>query len=412
MPYLLYIVPIGWLTISAYGRVPGQDFVASAFIWIWSLTFYLKKFILPFVLVPLYQLPRPVSLFNSHYVLAFCLFVVLLFLVFRHKRYRWWNFAFLFYFVSIFCLLKYDGVDASIVADRYMYLPSVGLCLLFGVLCHGILERFSERVALKRFAYFCLIVILSALSTKAYFQARIWKDSLTLWNYVIRHSPRRAIAFNNRGLVYEDQGKTALAMKDYNKALEVNPYHASALNNRGALYEKQGKYDLALADYDKALAIDPRFALAYSNRGNVYFKKGLNRLAFRDFKRAIDIAPNAAGFYKDRGNKFKVLHQYDLALADYDKALTITPSDAGLYNNKGVVHTAKHQYAKALSDFNKAVKLNPTPPFVYYNRSVVYEKMGEYQKALEDALKAQSLGHELDDAHIKKLRKLISKDMH
>lgn len=146
VPHLIFIIPIVWITYSLNVRIPGKDVLESALIWTWTLTFYIKKFLFPFILIPLYQLPEPISVFNDQYVISIGLSLFLVLGLFYLRKNRWFIFSFLFFFVSIFFLLRFDNLrDISIVADRFMYLPGLGFCVFFGVYCDKVLTSLVEE---------------------------------------------------------------------------------------------------------------------------------------------------------------------------------------------------------------------------------------------------------------------------
>jgi tetratricopeptide (TPR) repeat protein len=91
-----------------------------------------------------------------------------------------------------------------------------------------------------------------------------------------------------RRLAYQ-QGKSDLALSDYNQALNINPRLALAYSNRGVLYRQQGKSDLALSDYNQALNINPRLAEAYYNRGVLYYYRLEREKAIRDLRQAAEL---------------------------------------------------------------------------------------------------------------------------
>jgi tetratricopeptide (TPR) repeat protein len=91
-----------------------------------------------------------------------------------------------------------------------------------------------------------------------------------------------------RRLAYQ-QGKSDLALSDYNQALNINPRLAEAYNNRGFLYYQQGKSDLALSDFNQALNINPRYATAYNNRGTLYYYRLEREKAIRDLRQAAEL---------------------------------------------------------------------------------------------------------------------------
>ena len=393
IPHFLYIIPIVYLTYRLHARIPGENFVEGSLIWMWSLTFYIQKFFSPAILIPLYSLPKPASFLNPHYVWALCILFMILICFVRYRRNRWLIFAGLFYFASIFFLLRYDDFERVIVADRYMYLPSVGVCIFLGILWNKILESTNKRrVIFKTFAHFCLIVLFSILGLKTYFQSKVWQDNVTLWTYVIQHSRKDAkvdgVAYENRGIAYNEQGKYDLAIADLNNALSLNSDYALVYNGRGSAYYNQGKYDLAMADYNKALEIfsedNINKAHIYCNRGLIYFNERQYDLALSDYKRALFINPNFAKGYNDRSMIYKRQGDYDLALVDLNKALEIDSYLAEAYNRRGIVYGIKGEYDLAFDDFNKALAVKSNYLEAYNNRGLLYRKMGSYDLALAD----------------------------
>ena len=406
IPYFVFIIPIALKTVAAYKipALPGT--FESILIWVWTLTFYIQKFLFPFILIPLYKLPRPVTLLNFNYLLPCIILLLVAILCIRYRSRRWWVFSCLFYFISIFWLLKYTDADANIVADRYMYLPSLGFCLFVGLSCHSILSSVKKRTA-KIAAALCVSILLSLLAIKTFHLNKIWRNSFTLWNYVVTHSPESAIAYNNLGVFFNDQGDGQRAMENYNKAIAVDPFHFSAIHNRGALYEKTNNIDSALEDYARCIAIAPREELCYIARAMLYMKKGLTEHAFADFNIAVSLNPNNAKSLRRRADAFQSVGNNHLAIIDYNAALSSTPNEAVLYNNRGMLYTSKNLLDPALSDFNKAVELDPRYSLAYYNRSFVYQKLNQYGKAIADIQKAKLLGMEINETRIRKLEAFV-----
>ena len=397
VPYFLYIIPIAWITFSLNKRIPGDNLIEGALIWVWTATFYIKKFFSLFIFIPWYSLPKPVSISNFHYASSLIILFFLLICLARYRKNRWLIFASLFYFVSIFLLLRCDISDPHIVADRFMYLPSVGICVLLGVLWERILECANKRgVVLKGLVHFCIIVLFSLMCVKTYFQTKLWKDDVTLWSYAMQYYAKKSescsLAYIGRGITYNKQGKYDLAMANFNKAILTDPNYALAYNGRGNVYHNQGKYNLAMADYNKALEIfpdnDDDKIYIYRNRGLIYLDQGQYDLALVDYNRALFISPNFVEGYNDRGRIYKRQGNYDLALADFSKALDINPNFADAYNNRGIVWGLKGEYYLALDDLNKAIAINPKYLEAYNNRGLIYRKIGSYYLALDDFNKA------------------------
>jgi hypothetical protein len=101
LPRILYTAVILLKTIETRSLSAQTDGMASVLIWVWSFSFYLWKFLWPAVLVPLYQLPSPVSIFNPPYLFSWIVLFLIVLLVFRFRQYRRWVFLVLFYLASV-----------------------------------------------------------------------------------------------------------------------------------------------------------------------------------------------------------------------------------------------------------------------------------------------------------------------
>jgi tetratricopeptide (TPR) repeat protein/S1-C subfamily serine protease len=219
------------------------------------------------------------------------------------------------------------------------------------------------------------------------------------YNKAIALNPNLAQAYNNRGLLYYEEGKPELALADWNKAIDLNPNFAGAYNNRGLLYYEEGSSDLALADWNKAIDLNPNFAGAYNNRGLLYYEEGSSDLALADYNKAIDLNPNLAQAYTNRGLLYYHQGSPELALTDYNKAIDLNPNLAQAYTNRGLLYDDQGSPELALTDYNKAISLNPNFALAYYNRGIVYQRQGKLDLALADYNKAIDLNPNLAQAY-------------
>ncbi len=114
----------------------------------------------------------------------------------------------------------------------------------------------------------------------------------------------RAIAYNNRGLAYQEKGEVVRAIADFTTAIKFNPNDARVYNSRGVAYARKGDKDHAIADFDMAIVRDPKLADAYYNRGVAYYDKGDYDSAIADYTKAIALDPNDATAYCNRGGAY------------------------------------------------------------------------------------------------------------
>ena len=212
------------------------------------------------------------------------------------------------------------------------------------------------------------------------------KSELALFDFnrAIEINPNSTDAYNNRAILFSNQGKSELALADLNRAIEINPNNVDAYNNRANIYRDRGKLELALADYNRALEIDPQLAQTYNNRGVFYYSQNKLELALADYNRALEINSDYDTAYNNRGNLYRNRGKLELALADYSRAIKINPDDARAYSDRGLVHYSQGKLELALADFNRVIEIIPDDARAYSNRAIVYGELGKLELALAD----------------------------
>jgi len=409
IPYFLFIIPIAWMTYSLNARLPEASMGSGFLTWIWTFTEYISKFLFPFNISPLYTLPKPVAISNPFYITALLLLASIFIFVVVFRNIRLLKFAFLYYFFSIFFLLRFDDLkDINIVADRFMYLPSLGFCLLIGFFIKEVSRqaRAKGRLVLRSLFYM-LIIFYSLLLSKTFLQNYVWEDSFSLWSNIIRHNPQTAFAYYNKAKVYEFIRDFDSALEDYNKSIEINPGFVESYHDRGNIYQMKGQYDLALADFNKAVELNPCLSTTYTNRGNLYYAWEKEDLAIQDYTHALTLQPKDIFTLSNRGVVYQSQGEYDLALADFNRMLEMAPQSAAAYVNRGNLYSELEQNDSAIADYTRALELDSKMTAVYYNRATVYEAKGEYAKALEDVQRSQ-LAHKPEvESYIAKLEQLV-----
>lgn len=213
---------------------------------IWTSTFYLKKFFIPFDFCPMYGVEYPISWSNPEYIVAFGLAIVIATSLVVGRKNRLWIFAVLFWLLSAFFLFRIDRFETQIVSDRSMYLPSLGFCLLTAYLI--------ERLILKsKLAYGLSGLLICALFCQTYNLTKIWKDSTTLYHYTISKNPNANLALSAIGeMLYEENNKEAI--KYLTRAIEVKP-DSDDYFWRSCAYFDEDLNDLAWEDTNKALEL-------------------------------------------------------------------------------------------------------------------------------------------------------------
>ncbi|MCB9746841.1 MAG: tetratricopeptide repeat protein [Candidatus Omnitrophica bacterium] len=363
IPFLFFIIPIAGITYMHNTHTLSLDsnLGQGLLLFVWTVFFYVRQFFWPVDLTVIYTMPEPVAFNNPQYAAALVFFLAAIYFVYHFRANRIFVWTFIYYVCSMFFLFRYNKIpDLNFVADRFMYLPCLGFCILVGL--------FSKR---KLFSLILLgMLVLTLMGVKTYQQTLVWRNSETFWTFIIENNPQLALAYNNRGRALLVEGRDEEALQDFSKALNLDPQFEEAYNNRGNLYYRQKKFNDALADFNAALAINPYFKESYNNIGNIYAVQNDFVRAIQYFNQVINIDRNDSDAYYNRATAFAFLGKYELALKDYSQVIALND-----------------RYAAA-----------------YYNRSLIFKSQGKFALALQDALRAQKIGFNVSETYILELK--------
>jgi protein O-mannosyl-transferase len=364
-----------------------------------ALVAYLGKMLLPINLIPFYPYPKVVPLFSFEYLSALALFIgITAACVILARKQKFWLSAWGYYVATLIPVLGIVQVGAQSMADRYTYLPSIGLFLLAGLGVAWIAKRtfvIRQHASLKIVFGMVLSCVLVFLCYATFKQISIWQDSISLWSYVIEKEPDSvSLAYSQRGIVLGKKGQTERAIADLEMAIALNPYNYDAYMNLGVAFEKLGQIDKARENVEKAISAKPSSHEAYLYRGVLYEETGQLDKAIVDYTRAIALDSSDFEAYNNRGIAFGKTGQLDKAIADYSVTIELNPRHIDAHSNRGVAYTLTGQNDRALEDFNTAILLDPNDPMTYFNRGSFYRRIGKNDLAFADFQKACDLGNE------------------
>jgi tetratricopeptide (TPR) repeat protein len=249
-------------------------------------------------------------------------------------------------------------VGSQAAADRYTYLPSVSIFLLAGAGVAKLCARFAGRKNIIVAGGVLAVLLAAALGQRTIAQSAVWRDSESLWTYVIKAFPGRVpVAHNNLGVLYDGRGLHDKALEEYEKAIAINPAFADARANLGVAYKRRGNYEKAIEEYQKALAANPNMAEARTNLGLAYYHQGRYDKAVAEYQKALNIDPLLAAAYYNLGLAYIAQGLDDQALEAYKKALAINSALADAHYALGLIYYSKKNYTAAKMHFDKAQEL-------------------------------------------------------
>ncbi|HVV71040.1 MAG TPA: tetratricopeptide repeat protein, partial [Verrucomicrobiae bacterium] len=241
-------------------------------------------------------------------------------------------------------------------ADRYTYLPQIGLYVLLTWAVAGLSANLPHRrLALGGGA----AVVLAALMFCARAQTAFWKNDHTLWIRALDVTTDNDVACNNLGNDFLDEGNLDAAIGDFHKALQINPRYAKAHYNLGVALERTGQTGKAIEEYQAALQIMPNMPGAHNNLGNALFAAGDANGAVGHYLLAIQYKPDFAEAHNNLGNVLLLAGRFGEAIDHYQKALDINPDYAEAHNDLGNALLQTGHAAEAGDHFRRALELNP-----------------------------------------------------
>jgi protein O-mannosyl-transferase len=277
------------------------------------------------------------------------------------------------------------------VADRFMYVPMIGLLIL---IAWGVPELVERWRPVARFVPVAAtgLVMASAIAARA--QAEHWADSVTLWQHATQVTPDSYIAFENLGQALRERGELEDAAANYQRALALAPagspaYQAVIYNSLGLVLTRQGKGDAAIPQFAAAARLNPQFAEAQGNLGNALAASNRLREAVEHYRAAVTIKPDFTEALVGLGSALVSQKRAEEAVAAYRDALKIDPGLAQAHNGLGAALAMLGRDDRALTEYTEALRLKPDLPTAHLNIAVLQIKQGRLAEArqhLETAL--------------------------
>lgn len=254
------------LSGGGVGREPKHGLSERIFTAISAPGFYLAKFFYPVDLSFHYHnygnFPSPI-----HLLLSIFLGVCLVFCVVRRK-YPWVVIGGLWFVLTLLPICGIIQIGKHRHADRYIYIPMVGLLLPVSMGAHELIKK-HPRIGS---ASFCVAIL--PLGVKTDVEVHHWRDSRSLYNRAIQVDPRNPVAMNNRGVLYADATSHPKAIVDFRSALQVDPNYFAASRNLAFSLAELGEFSDAEAVYRQQLVLHPGNAALLQNLGGVLSRQG------------------------------------------------------------------------------------------------------------------------------------------
>jgi protein O-mannosyl-transferase len=357
---------------------------------------YLEKMFYPDNLAVLYPLPKgPPSLWEAIAAFAVLLAISTAVFAFRRKR-PYLIVGWLWYLGMLAPVIGLVQVGNQAMADRYTYLPQIGLYIAFAWGAADMAGAWPYRR--WGFAAAAALIVVG-LMVGAWRQTRHWHDSESLWIHTLACTSQNSLGHNNLGVLYRSRGQVEDAIVHFRKAMEIKPDYVDAHFNLAAVLAARGQIDEAIAHYRKALESDPLHAAVHLNLGSALVARGQLDEAIDQYRKALEIQPNNIAAYFNLAEALTARGQPDEAIDQYHKAIQIEPGSAEAHNNLGNALTSHGRVDEAIDHFRVAMKIKPDYAESHNNLGIALAHRGQVDEAIEHFRKALEIKPDYAEPH-------------
>lgn len=280
------------------------------------------------------------------------------------------------------------SLRTAALAERFLYLPSIGIALLGGYAVELLSGRAQKH---KSIVYIIFSILIIIFSLGSFSRSWIWKNEISLFSDIAQTSPDLALGYYNLGGAYEKEGNYSKAIEAYQSAIDIDSKHADAYFGMAVALFKIGQVDKAIAAQKEALSISPDNPEYLENLANYYMTLKRWKDAAPVLAKAIKLNPGNVSQYRLQGDLFSSTGNYEQSVVSYNKALEINPLDSLTLQKLGIAYTLSGLYEKAIAVFKQDIKNNQQSAIAHYNLGWSYMAAGQLEAASKSFIKALSL---------------------
>jgi|SRR5271165_1441041 len=364
IPLFAVSVASSWVTLYAQhrgGALGASD--ALPFSWriqnaIYSYALYLERGLWPTRLAVFYPHPEG-SLAPWKVLFAGVLITAVSGLAWHYReKHRYLFTGWFWYLMAMTPMIGVVQVGRQAMADRYAYLPFVGL---FIIAFWGCAEGFAYLKLPETAGAATAAAVLIGYASTAWLQINYWHDSYTLFSHALAVTERNGIAEDNLGTALMERGRPDLAMPHFAAAEEFTPQLSTPHYNLGVLQQQQNHSDLARQEYELALKYSTdatEIAQAHGNLGFLFLQLNDFPTAKKEFSAALEVSPDKANCLLGRGIVEYRQGNLDAAVSDLSRAAQLAPlAPADFWLGRALEDKGQTQFAAAA--YEAAIKLAP-----------------------------------------------------
>jgi tetratricopeptide (TPR) repeat protein len=361
-----------------------------------SLVAYLGKMVWPTDLAVFYPHPEAVLPLGQMVLAILVLSTLSVLVLWRAASYPYLLVGWLWYLGTLLPVSGLIQVGRFSMADRYMYVPLIGLFIL---LVWSFTQWVNDSPIRKAFGIGAGVLLLLALSTNTRLQVAHWQNSIALFEHAIRSTQDNDLIHNNLGTTFLEAGEIDKGIEQLSIALEIKPESPEVLYNLGTALRQKGNLDGAARYFSEALDLKPDLADAHNNLGIICMARGDGEKAIQHFSKALEIDSQLFEAHNNLGTLLLGQGQIEEAIRHFSQSLLLHPDQATAHNNLGAALDLQGRSKEAIAHYHRALELAPSSYMTHNNLGKMFMEMGDLEKAARHFSKVIEIEPNLEDAH-------------
>ena len=294
--------------------------------------------------------------------------------------------------VPVIGLIQVGGQSS---ADRYTYLPTVGLTIVLAWGAVDVLKRYQDAAKLVAGA---AIVAVAVCLVLAAIQTSYWANSGLLFQHAVAVTTGNYIADNNLADYYLTEMRTDEARAPVLEALRLNPNYPEAHVNLATILRRTGQMTESEREYQTAIALQPINGGAHSGYGALLLQEGRVGEAAGEFARVVELQPEDADGRYNLGRVLVAIGRFDQGVAQLNEAIRLRPDYADAHHSLAVALAGRGRLSEAVSEFQAEARIKPGDASVHNSLGMLLAAVGRLDEAIVEYSAALRIQPNLDAA--------------
>ncbi len=253
------------------------------------------------------------------------------FFIYRYSREIFFGIG--WYLITLFPVYNLIEIYHPL-AERYLYIPIIGFCLVVPVVVHGlVMRRITTPSTATVVTLIPIVVMLSLYSTATIARNPDWKNNFALWSQTVQSSPDSLTAHGGLGMAYLERGMLDKAAEQFEISIRLYPGNAKSYYNLGLVYYQKGDLEKALEYFNRSVALNPDIMRAHYNLATIYLKQGLWDRAIRHYVKVNELDPEIPMAHYNLGMAYAMQGKLNPAIRQWETVLQLDPNNTQAQNN-------------------------------------------------------------------------------